>query len=150
MGGIFFDSSHFSKTVATAWHQEIIDQARSSDEQGESILDEIKGLRKDLHSIVKRISSGSLLLCPHIAYQETGRDPSLTRSLSSTSHDRPRDLPGDLSQKLIGKSPVRSTDLCEMQLMLRIATSTRCLKMEVISPSLDTSLTLKSSSALNW
>lgn len=87
---------------------------------------------------------------PHIAYQEIGRDLGLTHnSINSIAHDKPRDLPRELT----GEPRARPTDPRDTKFMLQEApkskksTSTRSSKPEGTSPSLDTSLSSKSSSA---
>lgn len=91
---------------------------------------------------------------PHIAYQEIGRDLALTHSsINSIAHDKPRDLPRDLPRELTGEPRARPTDPREAKFMLQEApkskksASTRSSKTEGTSPSLDTSLSSKSSSA---
>lgn len=91
---------------------------------------------------------------PHIAYQEIGRDLGLTHnSINSIAYDKPRDLPRDLPRELTGEPRSRPTDPLDTKFMLQEApkskksTSTRTSRTEGTSPSLDTSLSSKSSSA---
>lgn len=83
---------------------------------------------------------------PHIAYQEIGRDLGLTHnSINSIAYDKPRELTGE--------PRARPTDPRDTKFMLQEApkskksASTRTSRTEGTSPSLDTSLSSKSSSA---
>lgn len=87
---------------------------------------------------------------PHIAYQEIGRDLGVTHSsINSIAHDKPRDLPRELTSE----PRARPTDSRETKFMLqevpksKKSSSTRSSKTEGTSPSVDTSLSSKSSSA---
>lgn len=91
---------------------------------------------------------------PHIAYQEIGRDLGLTHnSINSIAYDKPRDFPRDLPRELTGEPRARPTDPRDTKFMLQEApkskksASTRTSRTEGTSPSLDTSLSSKSSSA---
>ncbi len=97
---------------------------------------------------------------PHIAYQEIGREPSDTMdnvrkriehsithgSMNSIAHDKPRDLPSELRSR-------PNVDSRDGKFMLQEAPkskksgSTRTSKSDGLSPSLDTSLSSRSSSA---
>ncbi|MCJ1271283.1 Rho-type gtpase-activating protein [Lobaria immixta] len=97
---------------------------------------------------------------PHIAYQEIGREPSdlvetvrkrkdhsMTHgSISSLAHDRPREPPSELRPRPNGESRNDKFKLQEVPKSKKSG-STRSSKSDVGSPSLDTSLSSKSSSA---
>lgn len=97
---------------------------------------------------------------PHIAYQEIGREPSdlvetvrkrkdhgLTHgSISSLAHDKPREPPSELRPRPNGDSRHDKFKLQEAPKSKKSG-STRSSKSDERSPSLDTSLSSKSSSA---